>query len=294
MLSVFEGEATDWSALGEPGQPIALYLRSDASGTFEVASSALGERSPAARAKRFDDNERLADAVSEDPGGIGFVAAASLRSARPVAILSASGAPLYPTPFTVATESYPLSRRLYLYTPEHSGNPLVMDFVRYALSVEGQKTVRSAGFVDLNPSAADADPCPVRCPARYASMLRNARRVSLDFRFRPGTLELDSRAPDVDRLVAFLRDQGGSIALIGFSDSGPGKAASLKDSMASAKAVDEELRERGVRAVVVDGFGDAMPIATPLDELHRSRNRHVEVWLVAGTHSPRPASHQGQ
>ena len=43
-------------------------------------------------------------------------------------------ASLYPSAFTVATEGYALSRRLYLYLPIENVNPLAQELVGFALS----------------------------------------------------------------------------------------------------------------------------------------------------------------
>jgi phosphate transport system substrate-binding protein len=280
MTSVFNGETTDWSALGEESRPIALYLLDDNSGTFGVLKTTLGGR-PSASAKRFVKNEELADAVAADPNGLGFVAASSVRRARAVPVLTPEGMAIYATPLTMVTESYPLTRRLYLYTPERSTNALAADFVRFATSSDGQKVVRATGFVDLNIMVQDWDPCAATpCPGRYAGIVKRARRLSVDFRFRPGTVELDGREADVDRLVTFLRDNPGRIALMGFSDVGVDRDARIQDSIACAKSVRDELRARGVEPAAVDGFGEALPIAARSDARHAVRNRRVEVWRI--------------
>jgi phosphate transport system substrate-binding protein len=218
--------------------------------------------------------------VPSDPSAIGFVAAAHVRTTKTIAVSSASGVPMQPTPFLIATEAYPLTRRLYLYTPERSPNPLAVELVTFALSDEGQQVVRSAGFVDLTISAADLDPCTKGCPARYAAVVKGARRASLDFRFRAGTLDLDSRAPDASRLARFVQERDARIALVGFSDTGADAAAMLKDSQDCAHSVEAILREHGLSAAVVEGFGNALPIALASDTNHAYRNRHVEVWFV--------------
>ena len=158
---------------------------------------------------------------------------------------------------------------------------MAQDLVKFALSHEGQEVVRAAGYVDLNVGVADWDPCTGSCPPRYAAMVKKARRLTLDFRFRSGTFDLDSRSADVDRLVRFVRDRQERVALVGFSDTGASSAEALKDSQACAHAVATLLQERGVSASTVDGFGDAMPIASKSDEKAHYRNRRVEVWTTA-------------
>jgi phosphate transport system substrate-binding protein len=56
--------------------------------------------------------------------------------AKAVAVRESEGQPLYPTVFTVATEDYPLSRRLRLYTPA-TPTPPARSLVEFALSPEG-------------------------------------------------------------------------------------------------------------------------------------------------------------
>lgn len=120
-----------------------------------------------------------------------------------------------------------------------------------------------------------------RCPPEYAALSRSAKRVSLDFRFRKSSAELDSRAlRDLDRLVAYLRDRDQSrLTLVGFSDARGGAHQNLKLSQERASRVADELGARGVQAVEVQAMGDALPVASNETEVGRERNRRVEVWL---------------
>jgi len=121
----------------------------------------------------------------------------------------------------------------------------------------------------------------VRCPRAYAALIAHARRLSLDFRFRTGSDEIDSRATrDLDRVVQFLRDYPGArLLLLGFSDAAGASSGNLKLSQHRAATIAHELELRGVHSHRVEGFGSAMPIASNASELDRQRNRRVEVWL---------------
>ena len=285
LASVFSGETSDWSALGAPLGPIAIYARDDASGTFDTFKHlVLGEKKLAPTAQRFADSDRLSDAVATDPRAIGFIGLAYVRNAKSLAIGDEGAAPMFPSAFTVTTEGYLLSRRLYLYTSSHPSNPMTLSFVNFALSAAGQRIVRSSGFVDLNVELEDAESCAGRCSARYASLVKKARRVSLDFRFRPGGVDLDSRGTrDIDRLLLFLRGHaGGRLMLLGFSDGAGDSAENILLSRTRAQRVASELEARGVHAAVVEGLGPDMPIASNGNEAGRERNRRVEVWLDGG------------
>jgi len=141
--------------------------------------------------------------------------------------------------------------------------------------------VRDTGFVDLDVTLRDGEPCDWRCPPSYAALTARARRLSLDFRFRAGSDEIDSRATrDLDRVVQFLRDYpGAKLLLLGFSDPAGASSANLKLSQHRAATIAHELELRGVHALRVEGFGSAMPIASNAGDTDRQRNRRVEVWL---------------
>src|SRR5262249_50095395 len=122
--------------------------------------------------------------------------------------------------FTVTTEAYPLSRRLYLYASASPKRRAALDFIGFALSSEGQQVVRQAGFIDLDVGFANERACDHHCPKRYAALVAGARRLSVDLRFRSGTSDLDSRAVrDIERILLFLRGHAGvRVLLFGFAD----------------------------------------------------------------------------
>jgi phosphate transport system substrate-binding protein len=127
----------------------------------------------------------------------------------------------------------------------------------------------------------DGEPCDARCPRSYAERIAHAQRISLDFRFRTGSDDVDSRASrDLDRVVQFLRGYpNAKLMLLGFSDSAGIPLANIKLSEHRAATIARELEVRGIHAAVVDGFGAAMPVASNATEADRQRNRRVEAWL---------------
>jgi len=301
LRRAFTGAAHDWSELGGSAGPIRIFARDDASGTYDTFKHfILGKEKLVASATRFSDSDALSDAVANEPGGIGFIGLAYIRSAAALAVSDRGAPPMFPSPFTVTTEGYMLARRLYFYTsarPADSGAPratqsgsgsgsaratVTRDLVTFALSPDGQATARAAGFVDLSIRVHDPEPCNARCSGRYTTTIRNARRLSLDFRFRTGKNELDSRGTrDLDRVVAFLNGQPGArVLLLGFSDAIGDASQNLRLSRERAKAVGDELAARGVHPAVIDGFGTEMAVASNTDESGRERNRRVEVWLA--------------
>ncbi len=282
LKSVFTGKQADWAALGGQAGSVHVYARDAHSGTYDTFQHlVLGDEALLPQAKRVLDSSALSAAVASDPQGIGFIGIPYVRGAKALAVAEVGAAPLYASAFTVSTEDYALSRRLYLYLPVQGASPAAVDFVNFALSAEGQKVVRAAGFVDLNVHALEPSPCDARCSPYYAAVTKGARRLSLDFRFRTGLAELDSRGQgDIERLIAFLGQMPeAKLMLLGFSDARGSLVQNQALAHDRAKKVEQELTARGVHASLVATLGQEMPISSNTSEAGRERNRRVEVWL---------------
>jgi glucose/mannose transport system substrate-binding protein len=138
IADIFSGGVTDWSQVGGRPGPVNLYAPDDKSGTFDVFNSlALSSRHLSPRASRYENSAKLSDEVAADPNGIGFAGMAFVRGSKPLALSEAGTKPLLPTPFTVATGAYPLSRRLFLYIPADPQNKWTRKFVEFAISSLG-------------------------------------------------------------------------------------------------------------------------------------------------------------
>ena len=78
-----------------------------------------------------------------------------------LALAKSEGSPFGTTePADVYAGRYPLSRFLYLYVnkaPNRSPDPMVEQFVRYALSKEGQEMVVKDGSLPISKSVVDAE-----------------------------------------------------------------------------------------------------------------------------------------
>ncbi|HEY3254293.1 MAG TPA: substrate-binding domain-containing protein, partial [Polyangiaceae bacterium] len=154
LRRLFTGKMPEFPAIPARSGGVHVYARDDHSGTFDTFKHlVLSDEPLAAGSKRLLDSSALSDAVASDPQAIGFIGIAYVRNAKPVAIGEAGASPLYASAFTVGTEDYALTRRLYLYLPVQTAAKSALDFVNFALSAQGQSVVRSAGFVDLNVAA---------------------------------------------------------------------------------------------------------------------------------------------
>ncbi len=284
LSGIFSGSVSDWSQVGGQRGPIKIYSSAEKSESYEAFSAlVLGDAQLAGTAKRLDNDAAVADAVASDAAGIGFSSLEHVSKAQPIAVSERGATALPPNRFTIATEDYPLSRRLYLYTPANPANEYVRRFLQFAASKSGQDTVAAAGFVPQTLVAQEAAATAGKAPVEYQRLTRGAGRLSLDFRFLTGRAALDNKAmADLNRVVDFVGDLGyggNNILLFGFCDSTGNPQTNLNLSTERAKTVAAELAKRGLKPGVVVGFGPYLPVASNDTGAGREKNRRVEIWL---------------
>lgn len=280
---IFAGEINDWSKLGSSHGAIQVYARDNQSGIFDsFKSQVLGGSQLTRAAHIYEDSDELSQAVAGDPNAIGFISLPFIHTAKSVAISDKGTNALKPTRLTVATEDYPLSRRLYLYTPATTQNAFIDRFIDFVSSAQGQAVVADNGFVAQNVMAAP-EPVSKTAPDEYKQLTQDAERLSLDIRFNTNDPEKDSKAQaDLDRVVAMVADEGGAknkILLFGFTDNAGHSEDSQTASLNRAKLVEKEFIQRGIRPVMVKGFGSELPVASNDTAEGREMNRRVEIWM---------------
>ncbi|WEK33099.1 MAG: substrate-binding domain-containing protein [Candidatus Pseudomonas phytovorans] len=284
LAHIFSGKIQRWEQLGIAGGAIHLYARDDRSGTFETFKALVLEPQHddlSAKARRFESSDELALKVATDRQAIGFSSLAAVHGAKVLAVAEGDAPAMLPERALVASEDYPLSRRLYFYLP---ANPKAQAkaLADFAQSPAGQAIVARQGFVSqqiqAQPVAPQAD-----MPPRYRTLAQQAQRLSVNFRFQEGSASLDNKAlRDVQRVAEYLRQAGklqSKAVLVGFGDpkETPGRAALL--SRLRAQAVRRELARDGVELLEITGMGDELPVAGNELEQGRLRNRRVEVWV---------------
>ncbi|HEF4761608.1 TPA: phosphate ABC transporter substrate-binding/OmpA family protein [Pseudomonas putida] len=285
LARIFSGEVKTWEELGGSGGTIHLYARDDQSGTFdtfkELVLSGRG-KTLSSSAKRFESSEQLSDAVSLDPQGIGFIGLPYVRQAKAVAIVDGQSQAMLPLSSLIATEDYPLSRRLFLYSLPGRKNPWAEALVAFAQSSQGQAIVAANGFIAQTVQAMAVTPNALM-PEGYQGLSRHAQRLSVNFRFEEGSASLDNKArQDLSRVLDYIKQHDKTnrqVTLVGFGDakSDPARADLL--SKLRAMAVRRELVKNGVVLREIRGFGAEMPVAANSADEGRIKNRRVEVWV---------------
>jgi len=285
LAQIFNGELSTWEALGGVGGPIHVYARDDQSGTYDTFKELvlrLRGKPLASGAKRFESSEQLSDAVSQDPQGIGFIGLPYVRQAKAVAIVDGDSQPMLALNSLIATEDYPLSRRLFFYLPPSGHNPWAKALVDFTQSAKGQAIVAANGFIAQQVQAIAVQPRP-SMPDDYQGIARDAQRLTVNFRFEEGSASLDNKArQDLQRVVAYLKSHDKldkQVTLVGFGDAkdDPQRAALL--SKLRAMAVRRELVKNAVVLRDIRGLGAQMPVAANTADEGRIKNRRVEVWV---------------
>lgn len=145
IKDIYTGKISNWKDVGGKSGKIVVISRDSSSGTFETFNElALDKERVRPDALMNASNNTVAQTVAKTPAAIGYVGLGYLTSSvKGITVNSVD-----PTKENVLNGSYPLARKLFMYT---NGKPqgVVADFFNFILSKDGQKLVDKAGFVSL-------------------------------------------------------------------------------------------------------------------------------------------------
>ena len=312
LAQVFAGEITNWADLGGPDMAISLYAPASDSTTmesFDDLAMAPAGLSVTGAVERIANEREVSDRVSGDQGGLGLASFAYRRASRPLSISQACGIVSNPNAFSIKTEEYPLSRRLYLYTSGEQRLPgHARRLLEFASSEEALPYVEDAGFVSLAPSRQGLDAQGRRIAysitrqeefslpvmQEMLSELEGATRLSTTFRFTPGSSQLTAKsqreAEALARDIAAGRYDGREVMLVGFTDAigqfqlnralAERRAQGVLFTMAEAVNTDATPGGSiGGATISVQGYGEMLPVGCNTSFQGRVANRRVEVWV---------------
>lgn len=145
IRDIYAGRITNWKQVGGPDARITVVSRDSSSGTFETWEELVmkGERVQQ-RALLQASNGAVLQTVAKNPNAIGYVGLGYIT--KDIKGLSIGGK--VASAETALSRDWPLARDLYLFT---NGQPAgdVKTLIDYALSPEGQVSVKEVGFVPL-------------------------------------------------------------------------------------------------------------------------------------------------
>ncbi len=275
LRGILAGSTTTWASLGASGT-IHLVGEPEGRGVAGILAGAP-DHPPTLHPVRG-----AARAVLDDPLAIAVVPLSQVGQAKPLAISSLGAAPALPTPAAIATDTYPLARKLYLYAPANGTNLFAQRFISFALSPEGQAALTQSGLIPLNVVQA-APAAPLTPKERYKKLVAGATRLAADLHFEPNSNKLDLRSSrEVDRVWNFMQSDHtppDHLILVGFADNQGTPEKNLALSLQRAKVVADVFAKRGLPPGQVVAFGSDLPIADNGAEDGRQKNRRVEVFL---------------
>ncbi|MCV6591697.1 MAG: OmpA family protein [Silicimonas sp.] len=298
LAALLSGATARWSRLGGEDLPVVLHhlegarapLRRWSEAGFAVAST------------REIRPEALSDAVAADPAALGIGLYSAIGNAAPLVVSGACGLAIPATRDTIRAEDYPLTQPLFLQRIGADQPKILRDFIAFARSFEAQPVIAATGYVDQAIGqigfdrqgdrianavlAAGEDAAALASVQEMIGALLGRSRLTLTFRFRDGSSELDAQsASNVGRLAEAISSgmfDGTSLYFIGFSD-GIGPAdGNQRLSMRRARAVRRAvaaLADGTDVALKVDAYGERLPMACDDSAWGREVNRRVEVWI---------------
>ncbi len=306
ISDIFAGNIRNWREVGGVDASINVYRRDGNSGAtqvFETLVMAPTRRVLANTAFILGSNAAVSDAVAQDPNGIGITSVSEERNAKVLALRSVCGQVSTASEFSIKTEEYPISRRLFLYTAGGAIPDKAVELIEFLESDAAQDIVEQVGFVSQNVAAAslndqgrrlahaltsERDRASLALLQEMVAGLLDAERLSLTFRFKSGSISPDNRAvADIARLAEMLRNgdfDGKRLMIIGFADSIGAINENRRLSQARAESIRDVLveavgGETGAVQFTPFGYGKLSPLGCNETEDGRDTNRRVEVWV---------------
>lgn len=142
VAKIFTGQIKDWSEVGGTPGPISIYTRNTSSGTYkDWQKLAMGGRDYPSSSQKMAGTEQIAQEVSKNKNGIGYVGLAYAKTPGTKA-LSIDGV----QPVAANAKKYAYARECYLYAPDKptAEAQAFLDFVK---SPAGQAIAEKVGFI---------------------------------------------------------------------------------------------------------------------------------------------------
>ena len=168
-------------------------------------------------AKRIESSQQLVQSVTTDIGAVGFVGVAHIGNSKLLNIAnSVSEKGTKPGPYTIGTQSYPLSRKLFLYTSSDKLTPLVKDFIQFSTGDTAQKLAEKTGLVSYFPTINTPDFIKKDTPIRYKDLAAIGQRITVSFSSEKTHPATELR--DITRLKNYLKQNNKhKVVLVNFA-----------------------------------------------------------------------------
>jgi len=139
IRDIYSGNITNWKDVGGNDANINVITREDGSGTRSVFEKiVMGSTEIKGDAIVLTSTESIAQTVKADPNAIGYMSITGFNG--DLKALKVDG--VYPTEETIANGSYPIQNP-FLFLTKGEPKGVVLDFINFCLSQEGQKIVKT-------------------------------------------------------------------------------------------------------------------------------------------------------
>ena len=152
-------DVTTWGQVGVSGalaaKPISLFGRNSASGTYGYFKEhTLNKGDFKSSVKEQPGSASVVEGVAKDISAMGYSGIGYATSGvKAVPLSDKKGGTVYEANYAnVLSGKYPLARMLYIYVAKKPGQPLpkvTEEFLKFALSKEGQQIVVKDGYIPL-------------------------------------------------------------------------------------------------------------------------------------------------
>lgn len=304
LQDILNGKITSWKDLGGADVDINLYL-TEKNTNFAALSKTMGyDTATTGTAARFKTLNGIAQAVSEDPYGLGLMNYANLRTAKALPIIGACGAYVKPSAFNITTGTYPNTYYHYLTQGEKRPPIFAREFLSFIEDSQAKDMIERFGFPSLSIQEKDLEDQGNRITygllatsknvpiTEYRSMLNilnGARQLSTIMRFAPGGLDLDVQSSAaLEALVSELflgnyADQ--KLMVVGYTESDGSLGENKRNSKAAAQLISRYIKNADSGGILADlqmeihGFGEASPLVCEDTPEGAATNNRVEIWV---------------
>jgi len=149
LKKIYTGEIKTWNQIDPnlPKNQIVKYTRNTASGTYETFEGfVLGGAKMDPRARFVESTQVELDSVSKNPNAIAYIGVGYVDDS--VKVIKVNG--ILPTKSNILTNTYPISRPLYMFINVKNGYPMsgkIKEYINFGLSKRGQEIVEEVGYV---------------------------------------------------------------------------------------------------------------------------------------------------
>ncbi|HOO71200.1 MAG TPA: PstS family phosphate ABC transporter substrate-binding protein [Spirochaetota bacterium] len=144
IQEIYRGAITNWGQVGGEHSNIVVTSRDSSSGTFSIWYKIVIKKEEITRKAMLQaTNGTMVYAVSSNPNAIGYISYGYLdKSVKAVSINNVK-----PTIQNCINGTYPVSRKLYMYTDKKRLKKETQDFIDFTVSEEGKTLLQKAGFI---------------------------------------------------------------------------------------------------------------------------------------------------